>query len=96
MTTNERQTYQDRCEADLAEWNAQLARMRATADKADAGVQIEYGRTIDALTCRRAEAMSRLGKLKEASDDAFAEMKPRTEKAWVEIGSAFSNAPRIL
>ncbi len=92
MTTNERKAYEDQCEADLAGWNERLARMKTKADAADAGVRIELDRTIDALTCRRAEATARLGRLKAASDEDFAGMQPRTSRAWTEIGTAFSEA----
>lgn len=90
--TNERRSYQEKCEAELAEWNALLARMQTKADGADAGIRIEYDRTIDAMSCRRAEATARLGKLKDASDEDFAGMKPRAERTWDDIGTAFTNA----
>ncbi len=97
MTTNERNAYQEQCEAQLAAWNDRLARMKTKADRADAGARIELDRTIDALTCRRAEATARLGRLKGASDEDFDGLQPRTSRAWTEIGTAFAEAEaRIL
>jgi hypothetical protein len=87
-----RKAYEEKLDAQLQEWNAQIALLRARADKAKAGAKLEYHKTIEALQRRQDEAGAKLHKLKNAGDEAWEDMKTGAEKAWDEVKAAFHAA----
>lgn len=90
--TKERKAYEDKLYAQLAEWNAQTALLKAKADKAKAEAKIEYYKAIEALQYRQEVAKTKLQELKVAGDDAWEEVKTGVEKAWEEVKTAFHSA----
>ena len=46
---DKRKAYEEKFDAQLKEWNAQIALLKARADKGKAEVKIEYYKTIEAL-----------------------------------------------
>ena len=89
---DKRKAYEEKIEAQLEEWNAQIALLRTRADKARAEVKIEYYKTIEALQRRQDEARARLHELKTTSDEAWEDLKAGAEKAWAEVKTAFHDA----
>jgi len=89
---DKRKAYEEKIDAQLEEWNAQIALLKARADKARAGAKIEYNETIEALQRRQEEARTKLHELKAAGDEAWEDLKTGAEKAWAEIRSAFHDA----
>jgi hypothetical protein len=89
---DKRKAYEEKIDAQLEEWSAQIALLRARADKAKAEVKIEYYKTIDALQRRQDEARSKLDELKIAGDEAWEDLKTGAEKAWDEVRAAFHSA----
>jgi hypothetical protein len=87
-----RKAYEEKLAAQLNEWNAQIALLKARADKAKAEAKIEYYKTIDALQQRQDEARTKLHELKTAGDEAWEDLKTGAEKAWDEVKSAFHDA----
>jgi multidrug resistance efflux pump len=87
-----RKAYEEKLAAQLNEWNAQIALLKARADKAKAEAKIEYYKTIDALQHRQSEARTKLHELKTAGDEAWEDLKTGAEKAWDEVKSAFHDA----
>ncbi len=53
---DKRKAYEEKLDAQLEEWNAQIALLKARADKAKAEAKIEYYKTIEALQHRHDEA----------------------------------------
>jgi hypothetical protein len=86
---DKRKAYEEKLDAELEEWNAQIALLKARADKARAGAKIEYYKTIEALQHRRDEARTKLDGLKTAGDEAWEDLKTGAEKAWNEVKTAF-------
>ena len=89
---DKRKAYEEKIDAQLAEWNAQIALLKARADKAKAGAKIEYNKTIEALQRRQDEAGAKLHELKTAGDEAWEDLKTGAEKAWAEVKTAFRDA----
>jgi len=87
-----RKAYEERIDAQLEEWNAQIALLKARADKAKAEAKIEYYKTIEALQHRQDEARAKLHELKTAGDEAWEDLKTGAEKAWAEVKTAFHEA----
>jgi len=89
---DKRKAYEEKIDAQLEEWNAQLALLRARAAKARAGAKVEYNKTLEALQHRHDEARARLHELKTSSDEAWEDFKTGAEKAWAEVKTAFHDA----
>jgi hypothetical protein len=90
--TDKRKAYEEKLEAQLNEWNAQIALLKAKADKAKAEAKIEYYKTIEALQHKQNEAGTKLRELKTAGDEAWEDLKTGTEKVWTEVKTAFHKA----
>jgi hypothetical protein len=86
---DKRKAYEEKLDAQLEEWNAQIALLKARANKAKAEAKIEYYKTIEALQHKQAEAGTKLHELKTAGDEAWEDVKKGAEKAWDEVKAAF-------
>ena len=89
--TDKRKAYEEKLEAQFEEWNAQIALLKAKADKAKADARIEYYKNIESLEHKQKEAGSRLQELKSAGDEAWEEVKTGAEKTWDEVKAAYHN-----
>lgn len=89
---SKKELYQQKLQAQLDEWSADIDKLKARADKADADVKLEYYEQIERLREKQATAKDKLGKLIAASDDAWEDLKTGTESAWHALGDAVSNA----
>ena len=86
---DKRKAYEEKLDAQLEEWNAQIALLKARADKTKAEAKIEYYKTIEALQHKKDEAGTKLRELKTAGDEAWEDLKTGAEKAWDEVKTAF-------
>ena len=89
---NKRKAYEEKLDAQLKEWSAQIALLKAKADNAKADAKIEYYKTIDVLKHKQDEARTKLQELKTTGDEAWENLKPGTAKAWDEVKIAFRRA----
>ena len=87
-----RKAYEEKLDAQLEEWSAQIAQLKARADKAKAEAKIEYNKAIEALQRRQDEATAKVHELKTAGDEAWEDIKTGSEKAWAEVKAAFHSA----
>jgi len=67
-TTDKRKACEEKFDAQLKEWKAHIALLKARAAKAEA--KIEYYKTIEALQHKEDDAKAKLHELKTASDEA--------------------------
>lgn len=89
---NDKKLYQQKKQAELDEWQAELARFKAKASGASADAKLEMNRQIKALEGKIEEAKAKLAEVAEASDDAWETIKEGTEAAWNSVKSSFSEA----
>ena len=89
---DKRKAYEEKIDAQLEEWSAQIALLKARADKARAEAKVEYYKTIEALQHKQDEARTKLHELKTAGDEAWEDLKTAAEKAWDEVKAAFHSA----
>ena len=89
---DKRKAYEEKLDAQLEEWNAQIAVCKARADKAKAEAKIEYYKTIEVLQHKQDEGRTKLNELKTAGDEAWEDLKTGAEKAWNEVKTAFHEA----
>ena len=89
---DKRKAYEEKLDAQLKEWSAQIALLKAKADKAKVEAKIDLYKTIDILQSRQEEARTKLKELKTAGDAAWEDVKKGAEKAWAEIKIAYKDA----
>jgi prefoldin subunit 5 len=89
---DKRKAYEEKLDAQLEEWSAQIALLRARADKARKEAKIEYDKTIESLQHKQDDVRTKLNELKTAGDEAWEDLKSGAEKAWNEVKAAFHEA----
>ena len=89
---DKRKAYEEKLDAQLKEWNAQIALLKAKAENAKADAKIDYYKTIEALEHKQDEAKTKLQELKTAGDEAWEDVKAGAEKVWAEVKTAYHDA----
>ena len=87
-----KEAYQKKLQAQLDEWNAEIDKLKAKADKAEADAQLEYYKKIEELQSMQEATNSKLAKLREASDDAWEDLKAGIDSACNSLGNALKSA----
>jgi hypothetical protein len=90
-----RKAVEEKLDAQLNEWNAQIDLLKAKADKAKTEAKIVYYNfynTIEDLQRRQKDMRAKLHELKTAGDGAWEDIKTGAEKAYGEVNSAFIDA----
>ena len=90
--TDKRKAYEEKFDAQLKEWSAEIALLNAKADKAKAEAKIEYYKTIETLQGKQDAARTKLQELRTAGDDAWEDLKTGAENVWTEVKTAFQSA----
>jgi multidrug resistance efflux pump len=88
--TDKRKAYEEKFDAQLKEWSAEIALLKAKADKAKAEAKIEYYKTIETLQGKQDGASTKLQELRAAGDDAWEDIKTGAENVWTAFNSAAS------
>ncbi len=89
---DKRKAYEEKLDAQLKEWHAQITLLKAKAENAKADVRIDYYKTIEALEQKQDKANTKLQELKTAGDEAWEAVKTGAGKAWAEFKTAYDDA----
>jgi hypothetical protein len=92
LMEDKRKAYEEKLDAQLKEWNAQIALLKAKAENAKAGARIDYYKAIDALENKQNKAKTKLQELKTSGDEAWEVAKAGAEKVWAEVKTAYHDA----
>ncbi|MFT7384540.1 MAG: ketopantoate reductase [Urechidicola sp.] len=87
-----REAYQDKLQAQLDEWSADINKLKAEAHKAQADVQLEFYKEIEVLRTRKVAASANLVELKAASDDVYKDMIASMDNTRESIDRAMKSA----
>jgi len=88
---SDRKLYQQKKEAQLNEWQADIDKIKAKTSMASADVQIEMNKQIDILEKKIDEGKTKLSDLADAADDMYESMKEGVESAWDSLKMTFSD-----
>jgi hypothetical protein len=77
-----RREYIDRLAARLIEMESEIHELEAIADKAIAEVKAEYHQQIKELFLKKEELQNKVSKIKDASGNAWEDMKTGSELSW--------------
>ena len=89
---NDRELYQQKRQAQLDEWRAEVARLKAKASMASADEQLKMNKRLRALEQGIDERKSELSQLASASGDAWESLKGGMDSAWDSLKSAVGDA----
>ncbi|MDP8244748.1 MAG: hypothetical protein P9L94_11745 [Candidatus Hinthialibacter antarcticus] len=89
---NMKDAYIQKLEAQLNQWGAEIDKLKAKAENAQADAKIEYSFQIDELNSMKDAANDKLTELKNASDDAWEELKAGCEHAWATFSESVKTA----
>lgn len=87
-----KEAYVKKLQAQLDEWGAQITKLKARADKAEADAQLDYYKHIEELRSMQDAAREKLSALREAGDDAWEDLKAGIDRAWSSLGTALKSA----
>ena len=87
-----KESYEKKLQAQLDEWSADIDKLKARADKAEANVQIAYYKQVEELRSLQKTASQKLANLKDAGDDAWEDLKTGIEKTWDKLGHELKSA----
>jgi len=82
-----KEAYQQKLEAKLAEQQANLDRAKAQLKDKAADARLEAEQHIGLLEAKIATAKDHIGKLADASEDAWEELKDDIERAWDDVSA---------
>ena len=68
---SEKETYRQKIQDRMQEWNAEIDRLEAHADRSAADIQLQYYEELKKLRALQEEARRKLEELEEADDDAW-------------------------
>ncbi len=89
---SQKEAYQEKLKAQLDEWSADLDKLKARAEKAEAGLKIEYHNEIEQLRAKKEAVEQKLSELKNASEDAWEDIKAGIETSWDSLSQAIKSA----
>ncbi|HEY5999309.1 MAG TPA: hypothetical protein VI078_08415 [bacterium] len=79
---NEKELYRQKRQAQLDEWKADIAKLRARAAGAKADAQIEINKHLEELDRKVHEAGSRLSELAAAGEGTWDSARKKVETTW--------------
>jgi uncharacterized coiled-coil DUF342 family protein len=89
---NMKNAYQDKMDARLREWQANIDALRARADQVSAEQRIKYYEEIESLRTKQQRVHEKLEVLRTAGTDAWEEVKTGVEVAWSDLQDAVQRA----
>jgi len=87
-----RETYIQKLQAQLREWDAEIDRMKAKADQAEADMRAQYEAQIKEMQGKQQAAWEKLEEMRQASDSAWEDLKAGMEIARDAFGNAVKSA----
>ncbi|MEC9491135.1 hypothetical protein [Flexistipes sp.] len=87
-----KKAYEKKLQGKLDEWSAEIEKLKAKADSAEADAQLEYYKQIEELQSMQEAVSKKLDELKEAGDDAWEDLKAGMDNAWDSLSSAIKSA----
>ena len=93
---NEKEAYQQKLEAKLDEWMAEIDKLKAKADQASAEAKVEYDKQVNGLHVKQEAAKEKLNALRQAGDDSWEKLKVDIEQTWSDLSEAVKTASSKL
>ena len=89
---NKKQVYQEKMQAQLDQFNAQIELLKAKSKNVGASSKLSYLDTLEDLKLKRDLAANKLQELRHSSDEAWEDLKEGADNAWQDFSSAIQGA----
>jgi FtsZ-binding cell division protein ZapB len=76
----------------MDEWNAEIDKLEAKGNQAAGDAKLAYQKQIEELKAKRSKAEQKTSELRQASGDAWEDLKDGVEEAWNSLGEAVKSA----
>ena len=83
--------YLNKLSDQIKQWEAEIDKLKAKADKTKADVKIEYNKKIDEIRHKKEVVEKKFKVLHESSDEAWDEIKDGLEKSWKEFKNSLDS-----
>ena len=90
--TEKRDAYVQELKAKVDEWNAEIDKLAAKADQAEAETKIKYHKHIEELRTKRNDIEDKITALQQVSDSAWEDLKQGIENSWEIFKKSFTKA----
>lgn len=87
-----RDAYVQKLKAQLDEWNAEIDKLAARAEKAGADKRIQYRQQLENLRAKRREIEDKLAELRDAGENAWEDLRIGLENSWEIFKASFEAA----
>ncbi|HEU18598.1 MAG TPA: DUF2254 domain-containing protein [Deltaproteobacteria bacterium] len=87
-----RKAFIDKLAAQLKQWDADIDKLEAKAEKAKAEAKADYQKQIEDLRDKKQTAKDKLDEVKQAGEEAWEELKSGAEEAFDTMKNAFQSA----
>jgi uncharacterized coiled-coil DUF342 family protein len=88
----DKDAYVQKLHEKLDEWNAEIDKLKAKADKVEADSRLEYQKQIEALRKKRKDAEIKIREVVEAGEGALEDLKTGVQGAWDSMEEALKSA----
>jgi predicted nucleic acid-binding Zn-ribbon protein len=89
---SDKDAYVQKLHVKLDEWNAEIDKLKAKANKAEAESRLEYQKEIESLQRRRKAAEEKLSEVRQAGEGAWKDLKSGVQNAWDSMEEAVKSA----
>jgi len=89
---SDRELYEQKLQAQLDAWQAELDKLEAKAKGAGAEAGLETNKQIEKLEQQMAETRAKAAELGRAGDDAWSSLKDGVDRAWSSLSDGFKEA----
>lgn len=93
---NDKELYQQKMQARLDQWKADVDKLKAKSSGASADVQLDINRQIRVLERNIEEGKAKLSEVAAAGEDAWESIKEGVESAWDALKSGVTDAAKKL
>lgn len=77
-----KEAYEQKLQAQLDKWNAEIERLKAKADDAQADAQMEYLKQVEELRAMQESVYQQMTELRNASNESWKDIKTGIDSAW--------------
>lgn len=89
---NDKALYQQKMQAQLDDWKADLSKLKARASAASADAQLEVSAQLQEIEAKIEDGKVQLAAISESGDGAWESLKDGAESAWESIKMKFGDA----
>jgi uncharacterized coiled-coil DUF342 family protein len=90
--SEKRDAYVQKLKARIDEWNADMDKLTARADQADAEAKIECNKKLKELRSKINDVEDKIAALQQAGEDSWEEIMVGLEKTWDAFKESFTKA----